>query len=182
MLANAPDVDRSTRTNRPLLEERAKDDVADVGSVGLPVRRIGLEQEFFLVDRRSKLHDKVSRLIRRYPRATFSLASPIKTRSFLRSSLFVDAQVVGAARYGDVVAVCGTVVVPTLQVQLATGDTDVPVVEPQVGSPTVYAEPRGDPFRTADGGVASTTEDDHGHEARGSGEHDFQTADATIHI
>ena len=51
MLANAPDVDRSTRTNRPLPEERAKGDVADVGSVGLPVRRVGLEQEFFLVDR-----------------------------------------------------------------------------------------------------------------------------------
>src|ERR687890_1462197 len=53
-------------------------------------------------------------------RTTFSLAFPIKIRSFLRSSLFVDAQVVGAARYGDVVAVCDTVVVPTLQVQLPT--------------------------------------------------------------
>jgi hypothetical protein len=51
MLANAPDVDGYTRTNRPLPEERAKGDVADVGSVGLPVRRVGLEQEFFLVDR-----------------------------------------------------------------------------------------------------------------------------------
>src|SRR5215208_3089064 len=51
MLANTPDVDGSTRTNRPLPEERAKGDVADVGSVGLPVRRVGLEQEFFLVDR-----------------------------------------------------------------------------------------------------------------------------------
>jgi hypothetical protein len=51
MLANAPDVDRSTRTNRPFPEERSKGDVADVGSLGLPVRRIGLEQEFFLVDR-----------------------------------------------------------------------------------------------------------------------------------
>src|ERR671911_1652968 len=67
--------------------------------------------------------------------ATLSLDFPIKIRSFLRSSLFVDAQVVGAARDGDVVAVCGTVVVPTLQVQLATGGTDIPVVVAlQVGS------------------------------------------------
>src|SRR5215217_3145342 len=90
-------------------------------------------------------------------RATFSLAFPIKTRSFLRSSLFVDAQVVGAARYGDVVAVCRGVVVPTLQVQLATGGTDVPVVECQVGSATVYAQPRGDPLGAADDGVTGTT-------------------------
>src|SRR5215208_73570 len=81
-------------------------------------------------------------------RPTFSLAFSIKTRSSPRSSLFVDAQVVGAARYGDVVAVCGTVVVPTLQIQHATGDADVPVVERQVGSATVYAQPRGDPFGT----------------------------------
>ena len=51
MLANAPNVDGYTRTSRPLPEERSKGDVADVGSVGLPVRRVGLEQEFFLVDR-----------------------------------------------------------------------------------------------------------------------------------
>jgi gamma-glutamyl:cysteine ligase YbdK (ATP-grasp superfamily) len=57
MLANAPDVDRSTRTNRPFPEERSKGDVADVGSLGLPVRRIGLEQEFFLVDREGALSD-----------------------------------------------------------------------------------------------------------------------------
>src|SRR5215207_8018632 len=65
MLANAPDVDRSTRTNRPQPEERAKGDVADVGSVGLPVRRIGLEQEFFLVDREGALSDLADPFLRR---------------------------------------------------------------------------------------------------------------------
>src|ERR687897_1669332 len=113
-------------------------------------------------------------------RATLSLDFPIKIRSFLRSSLFVDAQVVGAARDGDVEAVCGTVVVPTLQVQLATGGTDIPVVELQVGSATVYTEPCGDPFGAADGDVAGATEDDHGHDARGSGEHHLQATSATI--
>jgi gamma-glutamyl:cysteine ligase YbdK (ATP-grasp superfamily) len=57
MLANAQDVDSYKRTNRPLREERSKGDVADVGSVGLPVSRMGLEQEFFLVDREGALSD-----------------------------------------------------------------------------------------------------------------------------
>src|SRR5215216_860580 len=65
MLANTPDVDGSTRTNRPLPEERAKGDVADVGSVGLPVRRVGLEQEFFLVDREGVLSDLADPFLRR---------------------------------------------------------------------------------------------------------------------
>src|SRR5829696_3292718 len=65
MLANTPDVDRSTRTNRPLPEERAKGDVADVGSVDLPVRRVGLEQEFFLVDRGGALSDLADPFLRR---------------------------------------------------------------------------------------------------------------------
>src|SRR5215210_7386220 len=65
MLANTPDVDRSTRTNRPLPEERAKGDVADVGSGGLPVRRIGLEQEFFLVDREGALSELADPFLRR---------------------------------------------------------------------------------------------------------------------
>jgi hypothetical protein len=64
MLANAPDVDRSTRTNRPLPEERSKADVADVGSLGLPVRRVGLEQEFFLVDRKGELRDLADPFLR----------------------------------------------------------------------------------------------------------------------
>src|SRR5215212_2899976 len=57
MFANAPDVDGYTRTNRPLREERSKGDVAEAESAGLPVRRAGLEQEFFLVDRSGALSD-----------------------------------------------------------------------------------------------------------------------------
>src|SRR5918997_3061578 len=83
-------------------------------------------------------------------RSTFSLAFPIKIRSFLRSSLFVDAQVVGAARDGDVIAVCGTVVAPIAQVQLASGGTNAPVVEFQVGDATAYTKPRGRTFGAAD--------------------------------
>jgi gamma-glutamyl:cysteine ligase YbdK (ATP-grasp superfamily) len=65
MLANAPGVDGNTRTNRALREERSKGDVADVGSAGLPVRRIGLEQEFFLVDRWGALSDLADPFLRR---------------------------------------------------------------------------------------------------------------------
>jgi hypothetical protein len=65
MLANAPDVDGYKRTNRPLREEHSKGDVADVGSVGLPVSRMGLEQEFFLVDRWGALSDLADPFLRR---------------------------------------------------------------------------------------------------------------------
>src|SRR5215211_5364661 len=65
MLANAPDVDGNTRTNRPLREDRSKGDVADVGSAGLPVGRIGLEQEFFLVDRWGALSELADPFLRR---------------------------------------------------------------------------------------------------------------------
>jgi gamma-glutamyl:cysteine ligase YbdK (ATP-grasp superfamily) len=57
MLANAPDVDGYTRTNRPLPEERSKDRLLDEGSAGLPVSRMGLEHEFFLVDQEGALSD-----------------------------------------------------------------------------------------------------------------------------
>src|SRR5215218_2522751 len=57
MLANAPDVDGHTRMNRPLPEERSKGEVADAKSAGLPVSRMGLEHEFFLVDRGGALSD-----------------------------------------------------------------------------------------------------------------------------
>src|SRR5215208_4534028 len=65
MLANVPDVDGYTRTNRPFPEERSKCDVADMGSGGLPVRRVGLEQEFFLVDREGALSDLADPFLRR---------------------------------------------------------------------------------------------------------------------
>src|SRR5215204_1222284 len=65
MLANAPDVDGSTRTNRPLREERPKGDVAQAESADLPVRRAGLEQEFFLVDRGGAPSDLADPFLRR---------------------------------------------------------------------------------------------------------------------
>jgi len=57
MLAATPNIDGSTRGNRSLPEERSEGDVPEKGSVSLPVRRIGLEQEFFLVDRSGALSD-----------------------------------------------------------------------------------------------------------------------------
>jgi len=57
MVADAPNIDGSARANRSLQEEHSEGDVPDEGSVGLPVRRIGLEQEFFLVDQRGALRD-----------------------------------------------------------------------------------------------------------------------------
>src|SRR5215208_6237509 len=57
MLAATPNIDGSTRGNRSLPEERSEGDVPKKGSVSLPVRRIGLEQEFFLVDRSGALSD-----------------------------------------------------------------------------------------------------------------------------
>src|SRR5215217_4961489 len=65
MLANAPDVDGYTRTNRPLREERSKGDVAEAESAGLPVHRVGLEQEFFLVDRGGALSELADPFLRR---------------------------------------------------------------------------------------------------------------------
>jgi gamma-glutamyl:cysteine ligase YbdK (ATP-grasp superfamily) len=65
MLANAPDVDGYKRTNRPLPEERSKGDVAEAESASLPVRRIGLEQEFFLVDRWGALSELADPFLRR---------------------------------------------------------------------------------------------------------------------
>src|SRR5215218_4996319 len=65
MLANAPDVDGYTRTNRPLREERSKGDVAEAESAVLPVHRVGLEQEFFLVDRGGALSELADPFLRR---------------------------------------------------------------------------------------------------------------------
>jgi gamma-glutamyl:cysteine ligase YbdK (ATP-grasp superfamily) len=61
MLADAPDVDGSTRA----AEERSKGDSTDERGVSFPVRRIGLEQEFFLVNRTGALCDLADRFLRR---------------------------------------------------------------------------------------------------------------------
>jgi gamma-glutamyl:cysteine ligase YbdK (ATP-grasp superfamily) len=51
MLADTPDVDGFARKARFQPGELSDDDVLAGGSAGHPVRRMGLEQEFFLVDR-----------------------------------------------------------------------------------------------------------------------------------
>jgi len=52
MLAASPNIDGPDRAKRSLPEGFAKDRLLDEGSAGLPVSRMGFEQEFFLVDRR----------------------------------------------------------------------------------------------------------------------------------
>jgi hypothetical protein len=61
MLADAPDVDGSTRA----AEERSKGDSTDERGLSFPVRRLGLEQEFFLVDLTGALCDLADRFLRR---------------------------------------------------------------------------------------------------------------------
>src|SRR5215218_2512988 len=65
MLANIPNIDGSTSANRSPLGERPNGGVADEGSLALPVRRIGLEQEFFLVDRSGALRDLADPFLQR---------------------------------------------------------------------------------------------------------------------
>ena len=57
MLADTPDVDGSAREVRFQPEKRSDEGVLNDGSVGLPVARMGLEQEFFLVDRKGEPRD-----------------------------------------------------------------------------------------------------------------------------
>jgi gamma-glutamyl:cysteine ligase YbdK (ATP-grasp superfamily) len=65
VLAGMPDIDESTRAQRGPAEEWLKGDVTDERGVGLPFRRIGLEQEFFLVDRTGALCDLADHFLRR---------------------------------------------------------------------------------------------------------------------
>jgi gamma-glutamyl:cysteine ligase YbdK (ATP-grasp superfamily) len=60
-----PDIDGSTRAHRGPAEKWLKDDGTDERGVDLPVRRIGLEQEFFLVDRTGALCDLADHFLRR---------------------------------------------------------------------------------------------------------------------
>ena len=56
MLAGAPNIDGPTGGGRSS-GESSKVSFPDEGSAGLPVARIGLEQEFFLVDRKGEPRD-----------------------------------------------------------------------------------------------------------------------------
>jgi gamma-glutamyl:cysteine ligase YbdK (ATP-grasp superfamily) len=65
VLASTPDIDGTTRAHRGTAEEWLKGDVTEERGVALPVRRIGLEQEFFLVDRTGVLCDLADHFLRR---------------------------------------------------------------------------------------------------------------------
>jgi gamma-glutamyl:cysteine ligase YbdK (ATP-grasp superfamily) len=64
MLADPPDVDGPTRQARFQTIERSDQGVLDDGSVGLPVARMGLEHEFFLVDRSGEPRDLADLFLR----------------------------------------------------------------------------------------------------------------------
>lgn len=66
MRADTPDIDGPTRANRCPLEERSGSAVPADGGLGVPVRRIGLEQEFFVVDRTGALCDLADLFLRRW--------------------------------------------------------------------------------------------------------------------
>src|SRR5918997_5208838 len=57
MLARTPDIDGPAGANRCSLEERPEYAIPAYGGTDVPVRRLGLEQEFFLVDRTGALCD-----------------------------------------------------------------------------------------------------------------------------
>jgi gamma-glutamyl:cysteine ligase YbdK (ATP-grasp superfamily) len=57
MLADTPNIDGPTRGERSLPEESSKGNFPDEESAGLPVSRMGLEHEFFLVDLRGEPRD-----------------------------------------------------------------------------------------------------------------------------
>src|SRR3712207_391206 len=65
MLADTPDIDESTRASRCSSEERPEFAVPTEGATVIPVRRIGLEQEFFLVDRTGELCDLADQFLQR---------------------------------------------------------------------------------------------------------------------
>ena len=65
MLADKPDIDGSTRASRCSSEEGPGYAVSTDGGSVIPVRRIGLEQEFFLVNQTGELCDLADQFLRR---------------------------------------------------------------------------------------------------------------------
>jgi len=65
MLADTPDIDAPTRANRCPPEERPGFAVLADEGTSVPVSRIGLEQEFYLVDRTGTLCDLADLFLRR---------------------------------------------------------------------------------------------------------------------
>jgi len=65
MLADTRNIDGCTRGYRHSKDDRPEDDIHDGGGTDVPVRRIGLEQEFFLVGRTGELCDMADLFVRR---------------------------------------------------------------------------------------------------------------------
>jgi hypothetical protein len=57
MLADTRNIDGRTTANQRSFDERPEGNIPDEGGAGVPVRRIGLEQEFFLVEQTGVLCD-----------------------------------------------------------------------------------------------------------------------------
>jgi gamma-glutamyl:cysteine ligase YbdK (ATP-grasp superfamily) len=70
MLADDPKINEFTRAYRSLSEKLQRGDVPDEESTDLPLRRIGLEQEFFLVDNKGELCDLADLFLWRCREAT----------------------------------------------------------------------------------------------------------------
>jgi carboxylate-amine ligase len=64
MLADTPDID-GLKANRGSFEKWPSGDISSAAGAGVPVRRIGLEQEFFLVNRTGELCDQADLFLRR---------------------------------------------------------------------------------------------------------------------
>jgi hypothetical protein len=94
---------------------------------------------------------------------------------------FVDGQVVRAARDGDVVAV-GSVVTGCLQVYFIPDDTEMLLVEDQVGDAAAHPQARSDAFGTVDGDVAGAVQNTDRDDARRQRERQLYTAGATFDL
>jgi hypothetical protein len=70
MLADDPKINEFTRAYRSLSAKLQRGYVPDEESTDLPVRRIGLEQEFFLVDNKGALCDLADLFLWRCREAT----------------------------------------------------------------------------------------------------------------
>ncbi len=98
MLADTPDVDGPARKARFQPEERSDEGVLDDGSVVLPVARIGLEHEFFLVDRSGEPRDLADLFLRECWEA--ARAEGLDPRCFKAESVMGMVEITTPPTYG----------------------------------------------------------------------------------
>ncbi|HET6658897.1 MAG TPA: glutamate-cysteine ligase family protein, partial [Rubrobacter sp.] len=98
MLADIPDVDGPAREVRIQPEERPDEGVLSDGSVGLPVARMGLEHEFFLVDRRGEPRDLADLFLRECREA--ARAEGLDPRCFKAESVMGIVEITTPPTYG----------------------------------------------------------------------------------